>query len=241
MKENERLQEVLEQAEDAYFEVVMSAYAEQLGAEYLAEAKRLNADSSFEYPEELDRKCRTQIERAGKQRKLQSFRRGLKKVANVAAVIVAIIALSGTVLFMTVEAFRAETLNFLVKTFAQEEGTTARAGEASEDNWASMWMPEDCVRVKAEHGKSLDKYTYLDREGRQFVLTCLNGHGAVTLDTEFSNTEYLEIGAFKAYYSEKDGTNSLTWVDTANDTIYTLNSVELLLEDLLALAESFYS
>ena len=55
MKENERLQEVLEQAEDAYFEVVMNAYAEQLGSEYLAEAKRLNADSSFEYPEELDR------------------------------------------------------------------------------------------------------------------------------------------------------------------------------------------
>lgn len=240
MKENERLQEVLEQAEDAYFEVVMSAYTEQLGAEYLAEAKRLNADSSFEYPEELDRKCRTLIERAGKQRKLQNFRRGLKKVANVAAVIFAIIALSGTVLFMTVEAFRAEALNYLVKTFTQEEGTTARVVDTSEDNLGVVWEPEGCVRIKAEHGNSMDKYTYLDREGRQFVLACLNKHGSVSLDTEFSDSDYLEFGPYKAYYSEKDGYYSFTWIDPDQQYVYTLSSEDLMMDDLLTLAESVY-
>lgn len=240
MKENERLQEVLEQAEDAYFEVVMNAYAEQLGSEYLAEAKRLNADSSFEYPEELDRKCRTLIERAGKQRKLQNFRRGLKKVANVAAVIIAIIALAGTMLFMTVEAFRAETLNFLVKTFTQEEGTTARAVDTSDDNLGLVWEPEGCVLVSAEHGDSVDIYTYTNREGLQFILFCLDIHGSVSIDTEFSQSDFIEFESYKAYYSENDGIHSLTWIDSDENIVFTLNSEDLMIDDLLVLAESFY-
>lgn len=240
MKENERLQEVLEQAEDAYFEVVMSAYTEQLGADYLAEAKRLNADSSFEYPEELDRKCRTLIERAGKQKKLQHFRRGLKKVANVAAVIFAIIALSGTVLFMTVEAFRAEALNYLIETFVHDEGTTARVVDTSGEGLGFVLEPENCVLISAESGNFIEKYTYMDRKGRQFVLTCLSNYGSVSLDTEFSHSDYLEFRTYKAYYSEKDGYQSLTWIDPDNSIVYTLSSEDLLMNDLLALATSFY-
>ena len=202
MKENDRLQEVLEQAEDAYFEVVMGEYAEQLGAEYLAEAKRLNADPTFDYPEELDQKCRTLIERAGKRKKRQAFGRGLKKVANVAAVIVAIIALTGTMLFVTVEAFRAETLNFLIKNFPQAEGTTARVVDTSKDAVDFVWTPEDCVLVGVEHGNSMDKYIYLDCDGRQFVLHSFNAHGSVSIDTELADSDYTVFGSQRAFYSE---------------------------------------
>ena len=241
MKENDRLQEVLEQAEDAYFEVVMGEYAEQLGAEYLAEAKRLNADPTFDYPEELDQKCQTLIKRAGKRKKRQAFGRGLKKVANVAAVIVAIIALTGTMLFVTVEAFRAETLNFLIKNFPQAEGTTARVGETSKDGMDFVWAPEDCVLVGVEHGNSMDRYKYIDLEGRPFVLHLFNAHGSVSIDTELAQSDYIEFGSQKAYYSEKDGTQTLTWIDSDTNTVYTLSSIELTINDLLTLAESIYN
>ena len=240
MKENERLQEVLEQAEDAYFEVVMSAYTEQLGAEYLAEAKRLNADPTFDYPEELDQKCRTLIERAGKRKTRQAFGRGLKKVANIAAVIVAIIALAGTMLFVTVEAFRAETLNFLIKNFPQAEGTTARVVDTSKDGMDFVWTPEDCVLVGVEHGNAMDKYTYIDKDSHQFMLACIKAYGAVSVDTELAQSDYYDFGSRSAYYSEKEGYHSLTWIDDDERIVYTLSSEELKVDDLLALANSFY-
>ena len=239
MSQDDRMKDMLDQAEDAYFEVLMQAYAEHIGEKYLEESKRLNADPSFEYPEESYQKCLALIERAGKKDKSKRVRQGMKRFAKVAAVVFIVIVLSGTLLFTTVEAFRVETLSFLVKTFLHTEGTSVKAMEASIDKLEFLWEPDDWKLVSVEHGKGVDIYTY-NRDGRSFVLESFDARGSISIDTESAQTGYLEFGTYQAFFSEKSGYSSLTWIDYEEKNNYTLSSEELTVDELLALANSFY-
>ena len=240
MKENDRMQDVLEQAEDAYFEVLMRAYAERMGEEYLEESKRLNADPTFDYPEELDRKCLALIDRAGKQESRVNLRRRLKRIANVAAIIIAVIALSGTVLFVSVEAFRSETINYLIRTFVRDEGTTARVTEASADEFGITWKPFGYRIESVKHGDSVERVFYSKKDGPRFTLIRMFTNSSITIDTELSEADYVEFLNIQAYYTEKDGNHSLTWSDSELNSVFTLESRELDMRELIDLGISFY-
>lgn len=49
--------------EDRILQSLMAEYCDMLGAAYLAEAKRLNNDPTFEFPESLHQRCIDTIRR----------------------------------------------------------------------------------------------------------------------------------------------------------------------------------
>ena len=220
MKDNEPMRDLLEQADDAYFSVLLSDYAARQGDALLEESERLNADAALAYPDSLDRSVTAEIAGIGKRQRRARVRRALKKGGRIAAVVIAVIILSFGVLMGTVDAVRVNVLNGILAIYEEahpERGTTLFFSEPDigqrMNRYELLWTPDDYKCEEMHEVVSMYTWYYTNDAGGEFEFMRMSPNSGITFGTVVLD-ETLTIAGRSARYFETDtGERILTWTD----------------------------
>lgn len=236
--------ELLENLEEAYFAVLMDRFSQEEGERLLEENRRLCEDESFVYPEELDKKCLRIIKRAFAKQKRAKSLRGLRKVGNVAAVFIAVVALCAALLFTTVEAFRNDVLNFVLAAFDYDAGTVVKAVAPQEVPFKPLpptWVPEEYLLVEELNNGESYSAAYSNGDSNEIHFTQSKITSTPVIDTEDAEeTQDATINGCEAIIAVKDGQIILLWLDNENASIFRITSENLDRNTLIKIAESCY-
>lgn len=235
---------LIENYEDAAFALLMDEMASQNGKRWNEENERLKQDPSFEYPEDLDRKCRTLIDKEFAKRKRQEAGRTAVRVLSKVAIVFLVVAVLFAVPFMTVSAFRATVMNFVIDTFDvgssvyvdTESGGKNVVLPDSIFGAEPQWIPEGFVREEVE---SYHGIIYVDGEGRKIDFCELGISTRSKVDTEDADViEKTKVNGFDALLICKGERVMLNWVDTERTVVCNLITDGIDRETTLKIAEN---
>ena len=163
-----------EKLEDAAVSVFMEEYAKALNAGL---DQQMEASAAEEFPKELEERCLALIRKeAAKQRNQKHRKNTLRVLRSAAAVAIFILSVS-SVLFVTVEAFRAPVMNFFVE---KTDRYWQLSGTENETVIEDVFNPEDPL-----DGIIADDFEVTDVEG---------SWDSECLIVEYSNGDKSKIG-----------------------------------------------
>ena len=225
----------------------MDEMASQNGKRGNEENERLKQDPSFAYPEDLDQKCRALIDKEFAKRKRREAGRTAVRVLSKVAIVFLVIAVLFAVPFMTVSAFRATVMNFVIDTFdvgssVYVDTVNSNGGVANEIlsdpvfGAEPQWIPEGFERqdVECYHG-----IVYEDGEGGKINFCEFGITTRSKIDTEDVDVmDKMEINGFDALIICKGERVHIEWLDTDRTVICTLITNGVDQESAIRIAES---
>lgn len=235
-------QTLMEQYEDALFELLMEAVAEQEGAAALEENERLKNSSAFEIPPEVTKKNIAFINRYFIRRDMIQFGHGTKRILNKVAMVALISALLFTTAFAASTTFRANTLNFVMEVFA--EGTSISFPQWSEysmfnsPEFTVNWVP-DGFNIAEKGASGTDIWIdYSDALGNYIFVDCLRlSNGTINIDTEDASVEHTKINGYAAMIITKEIRDQVVLIDEVRHIIVTVESETVSTDILCKIAE----
>lgn len=221
-----RHEQLVENYENALFELLMEDIIEYEGEKIEKECEQLRNAPEFSIPPEMDRRCLKTIARACQKKRYRQLGEKAYKALSTAAVIVLVVLVLFTSAYAAFPPVRTGVLNLLIE--MSDFATTMRL----EDNTSTDLMNEG--------EKSLGDYTYSGIPN-EFTLMSSN-------ETSVSSMNYYE-NSFGAYIciSILQGLNSLHNVNTENAasvseiTVAGYSGLLIVREDvtILSLADSY--
>ncbi len=218
--------------------------------QHAAEARNIYL-STLPAPEELPPVCCSKAFERNMQKLIKEQRRSPKinKMLRVMKRTAAAVLVIATVSFcglMTVEAYRAKVIEFVVHVF--NEFTQYRFSPASSQSNADVvelpelffgYVPERMQEVENMATPTGWRYIlYKDDSGNFFQLTqsiVADGQYDIIIDTEDSDFKVGTIRGCEAFFNSKNGENTIMWVDFG--IVYKLYG-NLTLDELTSLAEN---
>lgn len=216
---SDRRQQLQEQYEDAVLALLMDEYAEAEGAQLLREFEELEAKGAIpELPAELDKKCKKIIDSAFRRQKIKLLLKQAGRFATkVAVVALAILGLS-TATVLSVDAFRAPVLNFIM----DRSGKFSKVAfsddvEAETDSVSATIMrfegclPEGYQVCHKNVDKAMCSIHCVNASNSVISLNVSQTSTGLAVDTEDAGFAEVEFGEFPAAFQEKNGYH-LMWV-----------------------------
>lgn len=190
-----RHEQLVENYENALFELLMEGVIEREGEQIEKENEQLKNDPGFAVPPELDKRCMASIKKACRRRRSGQFGRKAYGVLSKVAVVVLVVLVLFTSAYAAFPNVRSGIMNLIIE--VSDVATTLRMEDT---------MPADLM---SGGEKSLGKYTYSGIPN-EFTLMSSN-------ETSVSSRNYYE-NSFGAYIcvSILQGLNSLHNVNTEN-------------------------
>lgn len=218
----ERRDILQERYEDALFALLMDEVAKNEGIRGLEENERLKHDPKFQFPEELDRRCKRTIRKSfTKQTAWRVGRftfRSLKKIT----MIVGIAAMLFTSAFATSETVRVNTLNLVIEVF--EGGTNFYFETPPQyDRIEVGWVPsefaleeqgKDGFSIWYQYRKSDTEYIFIEHSTTDGI-----GFGIDTEDAEISE---VEVNGVKGMWIKAENYQQLILLTSNQETMVRL-------------------
>ena len=247
-------EELVEQYEDAAFELLMSEYAEQEGNRLLREFEEAKARGEVpEIPAALDARCRRMIRHAyEKERRKERMHKAIKTMTRTVAVLFVTLGVC-TTLVVSVEALRTPFVNFLLDNqeyfssidFDNEEAsdpTQIGVKDQTEDTEGAVSLDQlmptgyTLIRYVPKDDGSM-VVIYENGTGNMIFLATTVMKGDINLDTEDADSEPICIGGYEGFFIRKDGELKITWFNGENQLAYQLKTDGLSNTDFWVLAE----
>lgn len=222
---DKRKQELLDQYDDATFALLMDEYAEEEGANLLAEFENAMAEGDVpEVPDSLDQKCRQIIhQNYAKQRRKQRTKKVLQWTSKAAVVVFVFLGLSLTTV-LSVDALRIPFLNYFIQhsdkssviNFANQSIPTNGAEEC--DPLVGL-LPNSFMQVDFERNDGLIYSVHTDESDNYAMFHMTYGTGDYYFnseDTEYVQTTLLEYDAF---YLKSDR-YQIIWINEETEIVY---------------------
>lgn len=234
-------QQLEEQLSDAFLAVLMDEYAETQG-------RMLLQQSDLEMPEDLQKKCHSQIQRHYKDAKKSALLRCTVYRAAKTAAIVAVCLILSVNLILSVEAIRVPLLNFCFKTqkyfssltFPTEQDTDSDSDADVVD--LPISIPKGYSIIHKDHNH--DDYTYIyedsilllayqDQEGHYFMFHTLPAKGTLSIDTEDAESVEFLLNGMQAIQIRQEAEHTLRtiWVDPDRQRLFDVSSNGMREED----------
>ena len=225
MKNPNRL---MEQYEDALFELLLDQVAEQEGLELMAEAQRLNDDPSVQIPEDLDRRCLNMISRSNKRRSSKNAKRFvLKSIQRIAVAVFALIILM-TVAYAAIPKFRIGVLNLLITvtdaytglSFGEKDPAASNDPSLDSplvDRYSLPKIPGGYDLIHSQEAKSARSFLYANASNEKLSIEVIRGNMSSNYAVDTENAQVvcdIYINGYKGIYIEKDGYIHIAWADT---------------------------
>lgn len=219
-----KYEQLLEKYEDAYFALLMEEVAQKEGERLERLNKELQDDPNFAVSEELTKRCLKTIDRAFAGVQRARAYRVIRKVLNVAAILVALMTVLFTTAFAVSEDVRAATLNLVVTVSekfslleVQEPGSSADDADRYFEDIRVEWIPEGYEYVSGEYdssalfGKNTDEW---------IVVSKIKGSVPFQMDTENAETvQSIEVNGRSGMCVVKDGKIHIAFANAEKDVI----------------------
>ncbi len=209
----------------------------------LTEAAAIAADhigSSIQEPQEeieFSQEHKQKMQRLFKSEKNKlRKKKGIKYIKRCLC-IAAIIAAVACVGVMSVSAWRAKILNFMMdigganSDYSYSEGT----GSSYSDDYMTLgYIPEGYTQAANEVDKS-NMFMVFENGENYFTVTIEATEGKASIDTEDSVVEHISINGYKAVYTSNKNINILIWGDDRYSYTITANIPK---EEIVKIAEN---
>ncbi|HWQ79844.1 MAG TPA: DUF4367 domain-containing protein, partial [Anaerovoracaceae bacterium] len=219
----EEYRKTITERADAFMKYVATIIAEEYEKEF-EEIEKEVEEAGIEVPPELDLKMRQMIREFEKKERNHIINQRLKAMGKIVAVVLLCLAVAGTVLVATVDAFRTRVMDFLLKDHGEymdvkvvETGyipdeIRSRLPEEWEDVFYPAILPQGYEFADAyEMGESK---TILFADENQNIISFSYGptsEGQTMIDSEDSEVGRLEIDGSPAVYFMKEERTILYW------------------------------
>lgn len=219
-----KYEQLLEKYEDAYFALLMEEVAQKEGERLERLNKELQDDPDFAVSEELTKRCLKTIDRAFAGVQRARAYRVIRKVLNVAAILVALMTVLFTTAFAVSEDVRAATLNLVVTVSerfslleVQEPGSSADDADRYFEDIRVEWIPEGYEYVSGEYNSSA---FFSNAAGEWLAVSKFKGTIPVRVDTEDAETvENIEVNGRSGLCVVKNGKIHIAITDTEYDIL----------------------
>ena len=230
-------EELVEQYEDAAFELLMSEYAEQEGNRLLREFEEAKAKGEVpEIPAALDAKCRKMIRQAYESdRRKKWMHKTIKTMTHTAAVLFVTLGVCAT-LVVSVEALRTPFVNFLIEQhehfsaidFDQEtidkvdvQPSSAPMDSQNKNGPLGSIIPEGYELYKHSiRDDGSEVIIYQNATGNTIFLSTTVMKGDICLDTENADSERIRIAGFEGFFIRKNEEYKMTWFNTEKEMVF---------------------
>lgn len=232
-----RHEELQDKYEDALFALLMDDIATALGKEAEEENERLKNNSDFVIPEDVDRRCLQTIRRSFARQKAYSAGRIAVKVVKRAVMAAGIAALLFTGAFAASETVRTATLNVVYEVFeTKTRFHFFSQGDSAYPQFAVGWIPGGYTLTQQGSDMVSTWMWYENAENDYISVVCTKTDDTtVSVDTENSTVEYVDINGLKAMLIEKDY-YQLVWTANNNSLFIHIVGSEISREDILRVA-----
>lgn len=246
---DKRTEELRTQYEEAVVALFMDEYAQEHGKQLLAEFEEAQKNGAIpKISDELDRKCRDQIQKHFRQRRrLQRRKQLIRKVGQMAAAFLLVICLSAT-LVMSVDAFRVPVVNFLLSQRGHsniagfDDPKASQPADCTEtidlETPLAGLLPNDysCAKYSFEYNSGTYFCCYSNKEGDLVSLQTEIGNGMLVYDSENAEIKPFRVMGYDGVLIEK-GDSKLIWYVPEENLTYQLRATVLSLDEVWQIAE----
>lgn len=224
MKENTRRKALEQQYEQAAFALLLDDLMAEEGAALLRET---DGTASADVPPEADGRCMKTLRRAdAKARRGQVLRFAGKAISRVAVVFL-VVAITFSVPFCTVSAFRAASLNLIYDTFDKGTVISPDITSGKRDNAAKSpsWFPSGIWKtVFLTNEENIYVIRFEDSDANVIFYSEMPADGStVSIDSEGAILQSdVLVNGCSALMAVKESQIILAWLDSANSLICTL-------------------
>lgn len=217
----ENRKKIYEEYEESLFRLIMYDVAQKEGEVLLKENKLLKEKEETIFPEELQ-KFKKLLNAELDKKNIEGRQKKWYKMINIAAAVILVLSIAFSVSMLTVEAFRVQVLNFVLK--MEDKYTTIELDESADPNsdlnpivdWANSYaptyLPEGFQIAKESETDTFKSITIVNKEGlfikyQQFIQSA-----SINFDTEnAASIENIQIGDNDATLIVKDSLTSIIW------------------------------
>jgi hypothetical protein len=238
-----REQEQFERYEDNLFELLMENVALAEGENLIALNRALQNDPNARVPLETLARDRKLIEKQFNRREFKKMRTALKKVLNIAAIVIAVVTILCATAFAVSEEFHAAAMNFIMDVFEDnvsirlEEDTFEPTGYQHDGDLDTSWIPEDFVLDSSDTEDKSQWWNYSDNEEHFIRIVIYDAaDSSFFVSTEHYNAAFITISDKEALLTKhSNGHSIMTLADADTQTFYMISS-DALDDDALARA-----
>lgn len=251
-----RREQLVEQYEDALFELLMDDVAESEGEKFEKLNDSLNSDLSAEVPEELNTRCLHTIKKEFAKENKTAIRHTVAKAFRVASAVALIAMLLFTTAFAAFPPVRVQTLNMIIETFGDHAtiqfGSPSMNDSAKSDsNMGSTqllsWIPEN-LSVADEWENDFARYVNLrGNNGEEVSVTTMKISETLVSDFDTENMERRSVfihGKEVFLYEEKTeeySTFSVAWTDEDKGQLIRVWGRGITVDEFISIANGVYA
>jgi hypothetical protein len=227
-----REQEQFERYEDNLFELLMENVALAEGENLIALNRALQNDPNARVPQETLARDRKLIEKQFNLKDFKKMRTTLKKVLNIAAILIAVVTILCATAFAVSEDFHAATMNFIMDVFEDnvsirlEEDTFEPTGYQYDGDLDTSWIPKDFVLDSSDTEEKSQWWSYFDSEEHFIkIMICDATDSSFFVSTEQYNATSITVFDKEALLTKHSDRHSImTLADADTQTFYMISS-----------------
>lgn len=237
---NDRMDELNEQLEDAYFALLLNRYAESEGKKQQEEYEKAAARNELPpVPEDLDAKCRDLIRKSSaKGRRKQLIQRTLPRIGRLAAVLLIVIGLCTTLVF-SVDALRIPVMNFIIDQYGKftsignnvyvpTTDPTDNSPSSAIDSPLAGLLPDnfELINYSLFDGNTMI-CSYQGPNNCVLSFSISNYDGGLNIDTEDAITDPINLLGHEGLLIDKGSKLSIVWLDTSSNKTYCITATRM--------------
>jgi len=228
--------------EDSFWRLVMYECAEKEEEELLKEAEETKNDPQYRPSPKAAKRFYRMRDNFFRRKKIISFAKKSQKILKITSMIFVVCTLSFTIAFISVEAFRAQVLNFFW-TF-EKEYTALKLAEEEPDKDITASLSNTYAPTYITQGYRFDEILNLDNvkiikyvnEDKNIIFYEYGSANFANIDTENADLiKSIKINGTDGLYVVKNEKSTISW--TGDDKIFVI-SAQINEEELVKIAES---
>ena len=237
-------EETREKLEEATVSLFMEQYAKAMDAGIDIMMEECADD---EFPEELDKRIRALIAKESTKERKAKCRKTALRVLRSAAAVFAVMLLTCSVLFVTVEAFRLPIMNFFVdKTDLYWEISSEDKNNDIPDVFNEKDPLGDILSEEFELVYRCGSFTgdnfvadYENSKDQTVSLCIVASGGSNQTDSEDADASYFDLLGYDAMLSTEGNLTRITWIDYDMAKVFTIYSINVLSDEVINIAAKF--
>lgn len=247
MNKPEINQEVYEQYLDATVALFMEHYSAMLTEKVSSEDK----DEEVAFPETLDLKCKALIKKEASKQKRLTLWKHTKRTLKAAAVFAIAVLTTFSMLFVSVEAFRIQVINFYIENKngywsingepdLQQEEIVEETASFDINNPLKGLIPEEYRMISISNADSQRTSAIYENSTSDRIRFFIMPYDvSLRVDSENASTaKEIKILDFDGVLSIKTQTSQVTWHNKETGLMYLIVTNQLSESDLITLAEN---
>ena len=220
---------IKEEYEDSFWRLVMHKCVQVKGAILLKEAEEVKNDPRYAISSEADKRIKKSINKHFRKKKLQALTNKSLKAFQKVAVIFFVFAIILTITYTSVEAFRVQVLNMLLK--FEDKYVSVKLEEYDDSDifnmylnnvYAPTYIPDGYQIASFSNGTSVMGIDYINDEEKSITFMVFNSSGSSNIDTENADLiQSIRINGIEGILVKKNEDITISWVnDNKAFTIY---------------------